>query len=105
MRVRYNCEEIVQFYLTYNFGRSEFSGEPGVITELTPAQPAPSKVLRKTADGRDERDLAALAATGDNRVRLLFGATRVGVARDAVPERARQQPSSPVDGLHRALVS
>lgn len=91
--------------LTYNFGRSEFGGEPSVITELTPAQPAPSKVLRKTADGRDERGLAALAAAGDNRVRLLFGSTRGGVARDAVPERARQQPSSPVDGLHRALFS
>ena len=87
---------------TYDFGRPEFRGEPGVVAELALAYSAPGEVLREAADGGDERGLAAPAAARDDRVRLLLGAARGAIARDAVPERARQQPSSPVDGLHRA---
>lgn len=87
---------------TYDFGRPELGGEPGVVAELALAYSAPGKLLREAAHGGDERGLTAPAAARDNRVRLLLGAARGATARDAVPERARQQPSSPIDGLHRA---
>lgn len=90
-------------WLTYDFGRPEFGGEPGVVAELALAYSAEGELLREAADGGDERGLATPAAAARNeRVRLL-GAARGAVARDAVPERTRQQSSSPVDGLHRAL--
>lgn len=86
---------------TYNFGRPEFGGEPGVVAELTLAYSTSDKFLREAAHGGDERGFAAPAAARDDRVRLLIGAARGAVARDAVPECTRQQPSGPIDGLHR----
>lgn len=87
---------------TYDFGRLEFGGEPSVVAELALTYSAPGKFLREATHGGDERGLAAPAAARDDRVRLLLGAARGAIARDAVPECTRQQPSSPVDGLHRA---
>lgn len=87
--------------LTYNFGRPKFCGEPGVVSELTLAYSAPGKFLREATHSGDERGLAAPAAARDDHVRLLLGAARGAVARDAVPECTRQQPSGPIDGLHR----
>lgn len=69
---------------TYDFGRSESGSEPGVVAELAPAYPTPGKVLRETAHGGDERGLAAPAGR-DGRARMLLGATRSAIARDAVP--------------------
>lgn len=87
----------------YHFSRSEFGGEPGVVAELSSAYSTPRKVLREAAHGGDERCLATF--TRNSRVRLLLATARGAVARDAVPERARQQPSGPVNGLHRAIIS
>lgn len=87
--------------LTYDFGRLESGSEPSVVAELAPAHAAPGKVLREAAHGGDEGGLAALVVR-DRRARLL-AAARGAVARDAVPERARQQTSGPVDGLHRGI--
>lgn len=86
---------------TYDLGRPEFGGEPGVVAELALAYSAAGELLREAAHGGDEGGFATPAAR-DDRVRLLLRAARGAVARDTVPERARQQPSSPVDGLHRA---
>lgn len=88
--------------LTYHFSRPEFGGEPGVIAELSPAYSTSREVLREAADSGDERCLAAFTAARNSRVQLLLGAARGAITRDAVPERTRQQPSGPVNGLHRA---
>lgn len=86
---------------TYDFGRPESGGEPGVVAELAPAHAAPGEVLGEAAHRGDEGGLAAPGAR--DRCARLLAAARGAVARDAVPERARQQSSGPVDGLHRGI--
>lgn len=97
-----SATSIASSRLTYHFSRPEFGGEPGVIAELSPAYSTSREVLREAADSGDERCLAAFTAARNSRVQLLLGAARGAITRDAVPERTRQQPSGPVNGLHRA---
>jgi len=90
---------------TYDFGRPESGSEPSVIAKLTPAYPAAGKVLREAAHGGDERGVLAAPDARDGRARLLLITARGAIARDAVPKCARQQSSSPVNGLHRDVSS
>lgn len=90
---------------TYDFGRPESGSEPSVVPKLTPAYPAPDKVLRETAHSGDERGVLAALDARDGRARLLLIAACGAIARDAIPKCARQQSSSPVNGLHRDISS
>lgn len=80
-----------QIALTNNFHSLKFSTKPSIVAELTLGHSTSGKVLWKTANCRDKGRLALL-----RNVRL--GDCRE--IRESVPNCTREQPPSPINGLH-----